>query len=602
MDNYKVVEIPKGVVYLSEVMSELPKNCIFDKGMTGCGGSTIALTDGSPTVIAAPFTSLIENKCAQHKGVLGVFGGDKVVTDKEIIRYLKKTKIPKIMVTYDSIARVIKCIESIGESVDLYNLLIDEYHLLFTQYSFRNSAVKSVLENYTRFKSFCFMTATPVEDEFVLEELKKVQLVEAVWEDGRDIIVASSYCQNGATRAAVELINRFITCEEKGNAYIFVNSISMIKKLVHQCSLTKDMCNVIYSKSNINSVGIKRGVLPNDREGSIPPKKINLLTSCMFEGADIYDEDGKTFIISDGVKQNTLIDISTSLQQIAGRIRNSKYWSTITHFYTESRHMDLTLEEFKEDISKEVAGSGKLIDLLNSSDSSTRETAAKAISSMYITKDSSNMFMINSNLVKLAIYNFKVTRHTYRLRTNINHEYTSNGFLVDNSTDYSEVDLSVSADPLTKLKDVVEKLKEMDNANVIDMLSEDNLEYKKYWFNRYPFLKDAIDRIGYDGIESQGYVITNIKRSMISQVGGNEDTNIARMLGTYGTIGVGKFVAAKDLKTVLGKVYKELKIKKTPKGSDIDKYYNTSNITKRVDGKNVRGLLITGQKFVFREG
>ena len=44
-------------------LEDLPHNCIFNKVVTGCGGTTIALKNGENYVIAVPTTELIENKC-----------------------------------------------------------------------------------------------------------------------------------------------------------------------------------------------------------------------------------------------------------------------------------------------------------------------------------------------------------------------------------------------------------------------------------------------------------------------------------------------------------------------------------------------------------
>lgn len=42
-------------------LSDLPKNCIFNKKITGCGGTTIALKNEINYVIAVPTTELIVN-------------------------------------------------------------------------------------------------------------------------------------------------------------------------------------------------------------------------------------------------------------------------------------------------------------------------------------------------------------------------------------------------------------------------------------------------------------------------------------------------------------------------------------------------------------
>lgn len=43
-------------------LKELPKNCIFNKVITGCGGTTIAMKDNDYYVIVCPTVELIINK------------------------------------------------------------------------------------------------------------------------------------------------------------------------------------------------------------------------------------------------------------------------------------------------------------------------------------------------------------------------------------------------------------------------------------------------------------------------------------------------------------------------------------------------------------
>ena len=113
----------------------LPVGYLIDKGKVGCGGTSIALEDGKDTIICVPFVSLIKNKMQKYNtdgkvNVLGVYEG---VTTYEIREYLNTKKgAKKIMCTYDSLAKVA------GITGYNYFLLIDELHLLFIQYVFRN--------------------------------------------------------------------------------------------------------------------------------------------------------------------------------------------------------------------------------------------------------------------------------------------------------------------------------------------------------------------------------------------------------------------------------------------------------------------------------
>ena len=53
------------------IMDDFPTNCIFNKVKTGCGATTIALTNNENYIIAVPTTELIENKCYPIKGTDG---------------------------------------------------------------------------------------------------------------------------------------------------------------------------------------------------------------------------------------------------------------------------------------------------------------------------------------------------------------------------------------------------------------------------------------------------------------------------------------------------------------------------------------------------
>jgi hypothetical protein len=68
------INIPENIDYISQALTHLPSKCIFDKGKVGCGGTTLAINDDLPYVIAVPYVSLIENKMMQHDNIYGYYG------------------------------------------------------------------------------------------------------------------------------------------------------------------------------------------------------------------------------------------------------------------------------------------------------------------------------------------------------------------------------------------------------------------------------------------------------------------------------------------------------------------------------------------------
>ena len=151
-------------------MEKIPENCIMNKGTTGCGATTLATIQRTPTLIAAPFTELIRNKAAQFPEnnenrpvLLPIYGeGDK---SAEIAQYMQRHgDLPKIMTS--------RILDSLGyDPYGEMHLCVDEWHLLFNQYSFRNRAIRNLMSITGNFERVTYMSATPIERKYWLEEL-----------------------------------------------------------------------------------------------------------------------------------------------------------------------------------------------------------------------------------------------------------------------------------------------------------------------------------------------------------------------------------------------------------------------------------------------
>src|SRR5690606_34365972 len=114
------------------------------------------------------------------KSVVGLYGG---IDKQEIVAYLKNEdiKIKKILVTYDSLPALINIIEGVGYVTKDFNIHVDEYDSLLDYYDFRYDAIRKVLDNYSRFNEFCFMSATPLHKDLTLIELDHLPLVKCRW-------------------------------------------------------------------------------------------------------------------------------------------------------------------------------------------------------------------------------------------------------------------------------------------------------------------------------------------------------------------------------------------------------------------------------------
>lgn len=406
-----VITIPAGNQYLKDFISVLPSHCLINKGVTGCGGTTLELESKRDSIILCPTKNLVTSKSS-----LGYFGVDGNVSKTQIRQYLINTRgYRKIVATYDALE---KLMDTVPEYQD-YFLLIDEYHLLFNDYSFRREPIRYILDNFRKFKDWAFMTATPLKDEFILEELKDVDQITYQWESATtvNIKIEDTYF---IQRALLDIIS---SIRDK-NFHIFLNSVSTIKNIVNK--LDTDDYRVVCSENS--KTKIKHFAKVTD-----PIKHLNFYTSCAFEGCDIYDPNGYTIIISDTNIATTILDISTKVRQVCGRIRDSKYKGECTLILNTSKHRyaGVTKSEFNRRVAEsEELGHirEELIKTLNEKQyqSELRTYTFEGYSSIYLNTYNNKIFFDN-NLKKQDIYNYELITEIYNNSVSVLNECSNIG-------------------------------------------------------------------------------------------------------------------------------------------------------------------------------
>ena len=138
---------------------------MFNKGITGCGATTLAIKQPGNTILAMPFQALIDNKVASNPNLLGIHSGMK--REDEIVKYIKSHDQHKIVVTYDSFPLVCDVLLDLGlDPYKDYFLFVDEWHILFNSYKFRNQAARKLLNRSKLFQRKTFVSATPIPREY----------------------------------------------------------------------------------------------------------------------------------------------------------------------------------------------------------------------------------------------------------------------------------------------------------------------------------------------------------------------------------------------------------------------------------------------------
>lgn len=628
----KSIYAEKNCDYLNEFMTELPVNCLFDKGKTGCGGTTIAIENDKDTIIAMPYVNVIKNKVAQYPNEKCnniLFGIHEGITDEEIIDYFKNNKIRKFAVTYDSLDRLINVLEK-EKNIDVYKdffLLVDEWHILFNSYAFRNEAVKKVLHHAKQFNEVTYMTATPIEEEFILKELKHLPIKEVIW-DNVAIVDIKPIATNQPITAVCKLIKNCIEGKVFGNLHFFVNSVEFIADAIQKTGLKPEKVRIVCStnknvgkgkKSNQKKLGDNYII----EDTTTQAKKINFYTSTSFEGCDIYDENGKTYIVSDKDKSHTLLDISTLIIQICGRIRNSHYKTRIGHIFGETRYNKfVSYDEFKESTQRQLAETKDWLNDINRMNDNNRKKTISLIernnksglNEMYISNENDRL-EIDENLVNLDIVNFKITNHLYQNRITLTEEYAKYGFK-----------------PMkTVIKPYTDKLAENPKAKIsfkglfeeyVSLIDEDsyysfngtsyscnlgNKEDRKSLIEELkPLIKEAHEILGVQKVRELNHNVTNIKRVIYNmRCDLSQDTKIIHCLKDKG-ISEGTTATSKDWKNELQDIYTALEIKdskgkiKKAKATDLDNWYEIKKITPKIKGKTTDCYTIIRSKFIYK--
>lgn len=411
MDDETII-IDKDCKYLSDFIWHLPTHRIINKGITGCGGTTLELKDDRDSLILSPTKNLVISKSS--KEVLGVTGD---VSNTEIKNYLMtKQGYKKIIATYDSLPRLMQIIPNYSE----YFLLIDEYHLLFNDYSFRNDVIMNILNNFDKFNNWAFLTATPLKPECILEELEDIPQITYKWQSAVPVkltIKDTFYIQ----KELLELINYY----KDRNLHIFLNSIATINSVIKKLN-TSDYRVVCSTNSKTK--------IRNYAEVTSPIKPLNFYTSCAFEGCDIFDENGLCIILSDTNIATTVLDIATKVRQICGRLRDSKYkdeciliLNTNKHRYagtTKTDFINIVSDSKRRGIRKE-----ELINQLNEDDYLTelKLFSEETYYNLYLNKHNSRIFY-DDNLRKLDLYNYDLISEIYSSSVSVLKEATDCNF------------------------------------------------------------------------------------------------------------------------------------------------------------------------------
>lgn len=611
----EMIKIPANIKYLTEREKfieefgkpfELP-NGILNKEIPGCGATTVALTDEHKTIICSPRNELLKNKHEQYPDTLLVIGG---VDTKEIETYLQTAELPKILVSYDSVYKLIGCIKYKSD----WRVVVDEFQCLLADSSFKSEIELHFLDNSRSFPYVTFLSATPILDKYLeqIDHFKDMNYYQLDWEE-KDIVRVYRERTKNPINAALEIVRYY----QNGNypsvyvngeriyskeCVIFLNSVNNIVNIIKQTELKPEEVNIIVGNSEDNDrqiarigEGFKRGRIPLKGETH---KKFTFCTSTAYAGCDFYSTNAATFVISDCNRPNTAVDIATELVQIAGRQRLAcnPFRQFLTFVYNVNAE-EVEQETFNEHLCRKV---NVTLDEIRDNNNAGEALRAKRIKdfrripdnvkyqdSYTMYDEQKGEFVFNRLVYVNEQYCFDVQKFNYQ-----------NGVIVKKLLQDSSFDVSENqtyAVYQEQLKHLIKKEPFVDRMQayceyrakqgLIVNLAMPTLESK------YPELRYYYEALGVDRIKALNYK----EKKLLNEIHIMKTKNKIRH-ELHGIIHIGDRILTTDIQQTLHDVYDRLGIDKSPKATDLNEFFEIHPVkiptaNGRKNGFEIRGIL-----------
>ena len=611
----EMIKIPANIKYLTEREKfieefgkpfELP-NGILNKEIPGCGATTVALTDEHKTIICSPRNELLKNKHEQYPDTLLVIGG---VDTKEIEAYLQTAELPKILVSYDSVYKLIGCIKYKSD----WRVVVDEFQCLLADSSFKSEIELHFLDNSRSFPYVTFLSATPILDKYLeqIDYFKDMNYYQLDWEE-KDIVRVYRERTKNPINAALEIVRYY----QNGNypsvyvngeriyskeCVIFLNSVNNIVNIIKQTELNPEEVNIIVGNSDDNDrqiarigEGFKRGRIPLKGETH---KKFTFCTSTAYAGCDFYSTNAATFVISDCNRPNTAVDIATELVQIAGRQRLAcnPFRQFLTFVYNVNAE-EVEQEAFNEHLCRKV---NVTLDEIRDNNNAGEALRAKRIKdfrripdnvkyqdSYTMYDEQKGEFVFNRLAYVNEQYCFDVQKFNYQKGVIVKKLLQDSSFDVSENQTYAVYQEQLKH--LIKKEPFVDRMQAYceyrAKQGLIVNLAMSTLESK------YPELRYYYEALGADRIKALNYK----EKKLLNEIHIMKTKNKIRH-ELHGPIHIGDRILTADIQQTLHDVYDRLGIDKSPKAADLNEFFEIHPVkiptaNGRKNGFEIRGIL-----------
>lgn len=632
-----IIKVPLGIKYISEfkdLYNNIPTNghYILNKKVCGCGATELYLGCDKKCILASPRKNLLYNKYSQHLSDnfhLFRYNGDKdkyfsngsissseTVTYKDNLRDYIKNGGTKILTTYDSIKHIREILIELGENLEEWEVIVDEFQVMFYDCHFKATTEYEFYKHLQSFPNVVFLSATPFLEEYLdqLDFFKSMTMYELEWP--RTMVEKPKVNMTKTSKNITKLCEGIIDKYRNGKgettlvdgkeyrskeAILYINSVKDIVKVIKALKIKPEEVNIICSSTPENISKLKelsKAMGMEYKIGDIPGKgdthkMFTFCTSTVYVGADFYSDNAYTYIFANPKVESLTIDVSVDIQQIIGRQRlDSNPFKNMATLYFNTKASDMTEEAFNESIRLKNEKTNRQIENFNSAPH--KEDFIEGLNKKpnhkenycCISKDEKGNQVIEKNtLIELAerraweisnkIFNNDLSMFT-ALSVNMN-------VTKDTDSDDSEVKAIFQKwNEMKSFKDraffYCEACKDI--PEVLDKCSFIPTKYKEYH-----------EALGEEGMKELGWREDYIKNA-IAPIPFEQRPNDKIMERLRAKLEIGKFYTKTEIKELLCNIFKELELKGKPSASDISFYIDCEEKSKRMDGKKVVGYQV----------
>lgn len=600
--NKTVTVIKEGLYYLSDIgWNDLPDNCYLNKQTCGCGATHLAITNDVNYVIASPYVRLITNKVEQHDSIIPVHHGISDSKIKERYEKCVKDGVPiKIMTTYEGISKLL--------SFDWFDpkafkLMIDEAHDIVNFGLFRKEAVSVMLNSFKLFRSFVFVTATPNKEQFLPKRLADISHIELNWKSARTVRINIQKAKKNGNDFIVEKCRQYLHNEIDGNAHIFYNSVkeivSVIKALKKLPHYDSSKIKIVCADNDYNNRTIKKEGDNLLSKSLLNSKKINFYTSCVFEGADIYDNVGRTYIVVNNKRNNTKVCMTTLVPQICGRIRDSIYNSQVDMLVCgEIDCVNRTRQEWFDIVVDNLVAGKSAVDSFNytktlpNSAKILNRVRSNALSDPYLLVDfETGDIQLNDGALHTEMQRYDIIHAQYQILSKNEDEFKNQ------TTSLYETNIVLDAfDNLEgSYKTVVDKVVDFRilMQEYIESVKTNNTEKEEFISSNHPYLKDYLSLLGEDKIKALKYRKKDVEQEYnLVKLKDSKFFDVVKSIPVQS----GDIVSVKEAKEMISTAFNDTGIKKKVTAKVFEDYFHVEHKVITINGIRQRAYKVLSVK------